>query len=120
THVSPITRRLSRARPLRAPISALPYPSLFSSSIRHPPSSTLFPYTTLFRSQGCSRAYEPALWYQERPVTRRSLLNHNLDVHTLDDNRSSGARTTSPNSSRLPRRSRRYARWSSATEAPWF
>src|SRR5690554_8181567 len=29
-----------------------PFPLLFSSPIRRPPTSTLFPYTTLFRSPG--------------------------------------------------------------------
>src|SRR5437868_7946342 len=31
---------------------------IFSSMIRHPPSSTLFPYTTLFRSDAVARAHD--------------------------------------------------------------
>src|SRR5439155_20935283 len=34
-----------------------PLPSIFFSMIRTPPTSTLFPYTTLFRSPGDRRRY---------------------------------------------------------------
>src|SRR2546427_8402771 len=39
--------------------------------IRRPPRSTLFPYTTLFRSNGTAK-----LWPPKTPVTVRQLLTH--------------------------------------------
>src|SRR5262249_60880971 len=49
---APPSRRLSPPLPVtRSRASSLPVLSLFFLMIRRPPRSTLFPYTTLFRSQ---------------------------------------------------------------------
>src|SRR5258708_18300818 len=42
--------------------------------IRRPPRSTLFPYTTLFRSAGCPRALPRALRHRGWLMTKISLL----------------------------------------------
>src|SRR2546430_10234136 len=41
--------------------------------IRRPPRSTLFPYTTLFRSRDAGRADRPALRLLDREIPRRPL-----------------------------------------------
>src|SRR5207253_11229059 len=59
--------------PLLAP---LPLQFIFFLIIRRPPRSTLFPYTTLFRSKSSSRAAEhPRSWPSNRiPVAPRKRL----------------------------------------------
>src|SRR5699024_12565835 len=62
---------LSTHPPLLCP--PIPLPPLFFLMIRRPPRSTLFPYTTLFRSRTCSRratadAGRPGIHPQARAV----------------------------------------------------
>src|SRR3712207_7323463 len=42
----------------------------FFLMIRRPPRSTLFPYTTLFRSSPCRSRRAPARWRRSRPPSR--------------------------------------------------
>src|SRR5690242_21361635 len=45
--------------------------TVFFLMIRRPPRSTLFPYTTLFRSRWPIAAWWPRSWLTTRPCTRR-------------------------------------------------
>src|SRR3712207_7377215 len=58
--------------------------------IRRPPRSTLFPYTTLFRSAGPRRASDPrqlsacGLFRSEERVARSEGLSHRSEEHTSE------------------------------------
>src|SRR2546430_11531913 len=52
--------------------------------IRRPPRSTLFPYTTLFRSPGRSRTREPAPNDAARPMQGRSAAASRSEEHTSE------------------------------------
>src|SRR5581483_12310711 len=64
----------------------MPFFSLFSFffflMIRRPPRSTLFPYTTLFRSPGSARGRRS--WPSERPVHRFGPFELRSEEHTSE------------------------------------
>src|SRR5256885_4092971 len=55
--------------------------TFFFLMIRRPPRSTLFPYTTLFRSRAGPRLSRPALRAQSRP---RRMGEHRSEEHTSE------------------------------------
>src|SRR5699024_11256460 len=74
--LSLLSSRLSPSFPLNVPALLLPY-SLFFNPLRPPPSSTLLPYTTLFRSRQSRRKAVQPVSLQNR--FRRRMPAGNLD-----------------------------------------
>src|SRR5258706_212159 len=62
------------------------YTFFFFLMIRRPPRSTLFPYTTLFRSrpQAVSTAQRPARALHARPVRRQLSMDTRSEEHTSE------------------------------------
>src|SRR5690606_41878823 len=74
--------------------------ALFLPIIRRPPSSTLFPYTTLFRSRAAGRDREPALQVRRGPA--RGVPVGGL----LGERRARAALPARPDGHQLPARAR--------------
>src|SRR5690348_18472219 len=69
----------------------------FFLMIRRPPRSTLFPYTTLFRSQVAVAANSPyLLGYQAWQETRITLLEQLLDTRKPEDRKSTRLNSSHP------------------------
>src|SRR5205085_11838766 len=56
--------------PHTATLTASLHPTILHSPPRPPPRSTLFPYTTLFRSRRRGAGAAPARWHASRPSRR--------------------------------------------------